>query len=194
VTCIVGLVHQGTVYMGGDSCGSDRHTYTDAQGHKVFASGEHLIGCTGTFRLIDLLRRRLSVDPPREGVDPEDYIRGDFLDAAVKVFDDHGYLESKSGVKSFCGAFLIGWRGSLWEVQDDLSVIAIPPWGHAVGSGNEAARGALWSCRGAEPASRVHRALRAAEAIVTTVRGPHRVWKIQAGKVTEVAFASREDG
>lgn len=187
MTCIVGLVHHGAVYMGGDACGSNGHTYTAVHNEKVFTSGEHLMGCTGTFRLIDLLRFHLSVDPPREGADPQRYARVELLCAVKKLLDTHDYLQRKDGVASFEGPFLVGWRGLLWEVQCDLSVIATPPEGYSVGSGGSVARGALYATRGeADPVRRVFEALGAAEAVVTTVRRPFRVWRLDGGVVEEL--------
>jgi len=182
MTCIVGLVDQeGAVWMGGDSCGSNGHTYDAAQGHKVFAQGQTVIGCTGSFRLIDLLRYRLDLRAPREDEEPDRYIRCDFLEALKATFQAHGYLQTKDGLWSFCGPFLVGWRGHLWHVQGDMSVISTQPWGDAVGSGCVAASGSLYTTRelfAERPERRVLMALEAAEAVVTTVRGPHRIYRL----------------
>lgn len=190
MTCIVGLVDQdGAVWMGGDSCGSNGYTYNTTQGHKIFARGESVIGCTGSFRLIDLLRYRLDVRAPREADEPDRYIRCDFLEAVKSTFNSHGYLASEDGVWSFCGPFLVGWRGRLWQVQNNFSVISPPPWGDAVGSGCVAASGSLYTTRemfSDRPDLRVRMALEAAEAVVTTVRGPHRIYKLSTSGVEEV--------
>lgn len=93
MTCIVGVVHDGAVYMGGDSCGS---------------SGTH---AGSSWRALSLLWR--------------------MGEAA---------------------------RASLYTTQHRIT----------------------------DPVQRVRLALEAAEAVVTTVRPPHRVWRLEGGQVEEV--------
>ncbi len=65
MTCIVGLVHEGVVYMGGDSAATSSAylNQTILATEKVFRNGEFLIGAAGSERASLLLRHSLS--PPR---------------------------------------------------------------------------------------------------------------------------------
>lgn len=56
LTCIVGMTHKGKVYIGADSLGSNGFTQSIRKESKVFKNGEFLIGCTSSFRMIDLLK------------------------------------------------------------------------------------------------------------------------------------------
>ena len=62
MTCIVGLVHEGVVYIGGDSAGVAGLSLTVRADEKVFQNGEFLMGFTTSFRMGQLLR--YSLKPP----------------------------------------------------------------------------------------------------------------------------------
>jgi hypothetical protein len=51
VTAIVGLVHEGTVYIGGDSAGVSGYSMTVRADAKVFTVGPYLLGFTTSFRM-----------------------------------------------------------------------------------------------------------------------------------------------
>lgn len=172
MTCIVAVKKNGSVVMGGDSCGSDNYDWCTVGNPKVFRSGGFLIGCTTSFRMIDLLRYRLSVPLDRSSIGDEEFIRTDFIDSVIKCFSDGGFLENESGVLQG-GNFLVGYRGKLYEVQSDFSVLDCPDCGWSVGSGDIAARGSLYTTRDwDDPYARVRTALESAESIVPSVRGP----------------------
>ena len=51
MTCIVGLVENGVVYIGGDSSGVGGWNLMLRKDRKVFRVGEALLGFTSSFRL-----------------------------------------------------------------------------------------------------------------------------------------------
>ena len=69
MTCIVGVVDNGKVYMGGDSAGVGGLCIETRKQPKVFRNGDFLIGYTDSFRMGQLLQYKMS--PPR-------YFEGDF--------------------------------------------------------------------------------------------------------------------
>jgi hypothetical protein len=109
-----------------------------------------IIGCTGTFRLINLLHYGL--DPPKisEGFDRDRYMREDFIPALRKYFKNHGLVETRNGVESFQGPFMMGLDAHLYEVQSDFSVLPAPAYGASVGSGSGAASAVLYFCKKAK--------------------------------------------
>lgn len=172
MTCIVGIAREGKVYMGGDTCGSG-HSWQQVGNPKVFInSGQFLIGCTTSFRMIDLLHYELQVPEQKVGQSDDAYMRTAFIKAVRECFKEHGWL-AKSSDKNEGGNFLVGYKGKLYEVQDDFSVLNSPEEGMAVGSGEQSARGSLfttradWDCN-----KRVLQALEAAEAVAMGVKGP----------------------
>lgn len=157
--------------MGGDSCGSDYYSWVHVQNPKVFLVDRFLIGCCGSFRMIDLLRFSLKVDEQPSDQSDDAYIRTTFVTTLRKLLKDNGFMDGDGRDRG--GNFLLGYRGNLYEIQDDFSVLNAPQWGHAVGSGEQPARGSLyttkddWDCY-----ARLRKALEAAEATTPSVRGP----------------------
>jgi len=172
MTCIVGLVHKDKVYMGGDSCGSSVSSWTYVGNPKVFkVQNKFLIGCTSSFRMIDLLTHKLNVQ--REHPDDSDdlFMRTTFIEGVRNCLKEGGF--AKTSAPESGGNFLVGYNGKLYEVQGDYSILNCPDWGSSVGSGEGPARGSLWTTRNdKDPKKRVQIALEAAEAVVPSVRGP----------------------
>ena len=56
MTCIVGLVDNGKIYMGGDSAGVSNLDIRIRADQKVFKTGEFIMGFTSSFRMGDLLK------------------------------------------------------------------------------------------------------------------------------------------
>jgi hypothetical protein len=172
MTCIVGIAREGKVYMGGDSCGSG-YTWQQVGNPKVFVnSGMFLIGCTTSFRMIDLLHWELKVPEQKVGETDDCYMRTTFIKAVRSCFKDNGWMEKESG-KNEGGNFLVGYKGRLYEVQDDFSVLNSPVEGMAVGSGEQSARGSLYTTRKDwDSHKRILQALEAAENVAMGVKGP----------------------
>ena len=174
MTCIVGLVHEGVVYMGGDSAGVGGMSLTVRADEKVFQNGEFLMGFTTSFRMGQLLR--YSLKPPRRHPDDDihQYMVVDFINAVRECLKSGGYASKGNEVESG-GTFLVGYAGHLFTVDSDYQV-GIPEDGFAaVGSAEDIARGSLFATQGQEPRSRVLTALRSAERFNAGVRGPFHI-------------------
>lgn len=173
MTCIVGIAHKGRVYMGANSCGSTSSSWMHVTSAKLFrVDSRFMIGCCGSFRMIDLLHYSLEVDDHPEDVSDDAFMRTIFVDCVRECLRDGGMLETRNGAEQI-GNFLVGYRGHLYEVQNDNSVLNLAGWGHAVGSGELSARGSLWTTRGSwDCRKRILEALEAAEATTPSVRGP----------------------
>lgn len=168
MTCIVGVVDKNKVYMGGDSCGSNSASWQTVGNPKVFKVQDFLIGCTSSFRMIDLLAHNLNVERSHPKDSDDKFLRTTFIENVRKCLKDGGYGKDGQG-----GNFLIGYQGRLYEVQNDFSILNCSDWGSSVGSGEGPARGSLWTTRKEkDPKKRVMTALEAAEAVVPSVRGP----------------------
>ena len=175
MTCIVGLVHEAVVYIGGDSAGVAGLSLVVRADEKVFRNGDFLMGFTTSFRMGQLLRYKLY--PPRRHPDDRvvKYMVVDFIDAVRECLKAGGYA-SKEKETEQGGTFLVGYSGHLFTVDSDYQV-GIPEDGFAaVGSGEDIARGALFATQGqATPRDRVLTALRAAERFNAGVRGPFHI-------------------
>ena len=174
MTCIVGVVNKNKIYMGGDSCGSNHSSWQTVGNPKVFAVQDFLIGCTSSFRMIDLLTHNLSVRRSHPDDSDDKFMRTTFIEGDRSCLKEGGYGKDDEG-----GNFLVGYYNKLYEVQNDFSILNCPEWGSSVGSGQGPARGSLWTTRKEkDPKKRVMTALEAAEAVVPSVRGPMLVLNI----------------
>lgn len=84
MTCIVGLVHGDTVYMGADSAGVSGLDLRLRKDSKVFLRGEFVMGFTTSFRMGQLLQHKFVPPQILDGVDPYDYMPA-FIDSVFEV-------------------------------------------------------------------------------------------------------------
>ena len=182
MTCIVGYVENSKVYIGGDSAGVDPYRFhiQSRNDEKVFTNGEMIFGFTTSFRMGQLLRYKFVLpdhDPRHEDLK---YLCSDFMDAVLKCFKDNEYAIVKEGVAQG-GTFLIGYRGHLYQIQDDFQVSSIKTPFDAVGCGDAFALGAMRIlCENPKmsPEEKVTKALQVAEEMSAGVAGPFNVVSI----------------
>jgi hypothetical protein len=180
MTCIVGLVQNDIVYMGGDSAGVGGWNLTIRKDRKVFRNGDFLIGGTSSFRMLQLLHHAFTPPVYDPAIDIEKFMATTFIDAIRQCFKDGGYAKKTNEEESSGGQFLVGFRGHLFDVQSDYQVQEALDGYDAVGAGLEVAIGSLYtSCPTQEviiaPRRRVAMALEAAQHHNAGVRGPFYV-------------------
>lgn len=180
MTCIVGLVHEGSVWVGGDSAGVAGYSITTRADEKVFRRGPFVMGFTSSFRMGQLLRYKLKVPtalPSTYHADPDKWMATTFVDAVRKCLKDGGYAR-KTNEEERGGTFIVAQDSNLWEIHGDYQV-GRPASGYtAVGCGEDIALGALHLAtreRDPEPQSVVEWALDAAVAHSAGVCGPYTV-------------------
>lgn len=165
MTCIAALVEKGKVYMGADSAGVAGYSIRVRSDSKVFRTGgdpEMLIGVCGSFRVRDLLR--YSFDPP--AINTEDltaYMVREFVEAVRVLMHNAGVAVKEDNVEDIPAAFIVGFQGRLFTIEDDYQVGETPEPYAAVGCGDDIALGALYATEGSRlaPRERVLRALKA---------------------------------
>lgn len=169
VTAIVGLIHNGRVYLGGDSAGVSGWSMTVRADSKVFRNGPYVMGFTSSFRMGQLLRYAL--DPPAPGADLDRFMATTFIDAIRTCLKDGGYAK-KNSEQEEGGNFLVGVNGRLFNVGSDYQVGETADGYAAVGCGFEIALGVLYATTGMPPKKRIRLALDAAERHSAGVRLP----------------------
>jgi ATP-dependent protease HslVU (ClpYQ) peptidase subunit len=158
MTCIVGIVHKKTVYIGADSASVAGWTSRVTRLPKVFRRGPFLIGYTTSFRMGQLLEHALDVPPQGGEQDDMRYMVATFIEQVRALLKDRGVAKIESNAES-CGQFLVGYRARLYSVQSDFQVNEMADGFDAVGSGAEYALGALAALRGVPAVTRLKRAL-----------------------------------
>lgn len=159
MTCIVGVVEKGTVYIGGDSASVAGWTSRVTRLPKVFRRGPFLIGYTTSFRMGQLLEHALNV--PAQGAKERDdmrYMVTVFAEHVRQLLKERGVAKIEANAESG-GQFLVGYRGRLYSVQSDFQVNEMADGFDAVGSGAEYALGAIAALKGQPPVQRLKRAL-----------------------------------
>lgn len=136
MTCIVGLVRDGNVWIGGDRMGSDGQTKIKVTRPKVFHNGEFVIGYTQCFRLGQLLE--FAWKPPFQHTDLADveYLCGPFVDSVSDLIGAHDINIDGGPV------FMFAYRGNLYTIEGNMCVLRHEEY-HAIGSGYSEAHGAL---------------------------------------------------
>lgn len=173
MTCIVGLVDRGKVWLGGDSAGVAGLSLSVRRDEKVFRNADFLIGFTTSFRMGQVLRYAFT--PPKRHPDKDvmAFMVTDFVDAVRAALKAAGYARRDSEVESG-GTFLVGYEGRLFRIESDYQV-GDPGEFDACGCGEDIARGALFATKDVADAEvRLGVALHAAEAFSAGVRGPFR--------------------
>ena len=181
MTCIVGLVDNGKVYMGGDSAGVGGYDLTIRADQKVFRNGDFLMGFTSSFRMGQLLRYKLS--PPKLHSDDDlyQYMVVQFAEAVRTCLKDGGYAQNDKG-EEHGGTFLVGAKGRLFSIHGDYQVGEPQDPFYAVGCADNIALGAMYATqgKGMNPEERVRLALQAAERYSAGVRGPFAIECLEA--------------
>ena len=177
MTCIVGLIHNGVTYIGGDSLGSNGYSKTVRQDKKVFKlkdTDSAILGYTSSFRMGQLLMYASGLIDKRDepNIDHE-YLVTQFIPNVTNLFENGGYGKNSSGEKKG-GIFLLGYKDSLYKIESDYQV-GIPTLDYdACGCGEDYALGSLHSTEGTEltPQERIFKALQAAQEFSVGVQAP----------------------
>lgn len=176
MTCIVGLVDKGDVYIGGDSAGVAGLSLSIRADEKVFGNGPFIMGFTSSFRMGQLLRYKFS--PPAQTVHQDDmeYMVTSFIDACRTCFSQNGFGDKDATVG---GSFLVGYKGVLYTIEGDYQVGKLHAPFDAVGCGSDLALGALYATEGQPAEKRINLALQAASTFSAGVSPPFVVLRLE---------------
>jgi len=172
MSCVVAIIQDGVIYMGGDSLAiDDDSNQTLVKDEKVFyktvgKKSKMLMGFVGNYRIGNMMKhifwcpKRLSNDTT------EQYIYDRFI-AALK--------DAVKGEKFDDTSLLLGYEKNLYVIEDDFSVICpVSPY-TAIGHGAPYALGALsvLFSFGTTPQMKIEMALTAASEHSAAVKPPY---------------------
>jgi ATP-dependent protease HslVU (ClpYQ) peptidase subunit len=189
MTCIVGLVHDGDVYIGGDSAGVAGLSISIRADEKVFGNGPFIMGFTTSFRMGQLLRYKLS--PPAQTVHQSDmeYMVTSFIDSCRQCFAGNGFGDKDA---TMGGNFLVGYKGKLYNIEGDYQVGVPKSPFDAVGCGSDLALGAMYATEGLKPEERINAALAAASTFSAGVAPPFIILKLEGENKTKAKSKPRK--
>ena len=179
MTCIIGLVENGKVYIGGDSAGCADGEIRATKIAKVFRNGNFLIGYTTSFRMGQLLQYQLDVPGQVESIPDGAYMVCTFVEAVRKLFTDYGFARIDSNEES-AGKFLVAYRGHLYCVESDYQVQENLDGFEVIGAGRSYALGALKVLETLElsPTERILKALQVSAYFSDSVMEPFKILSI----------------
>ena len=180
MTCIVGIIDEKNVWVGGDSAGSANNLLIIRKGSKVFKNKEYLIGFSGSFRMGDVLRYEFK-PPTCPTKQINRFIINKFVPELKETLRKTGALSTtESNVDTGLGGILIAVNGKLFSIHSDFQVGESADGFEALGSGNQIALGALSATANFEMDSRTRMkyVLEAAEKHSAYVRRPFTIMKI----------------
>jgi hypothetical protein len=162
--------------MGADSAGVGGRDYVIRKDPKVFIKNQMLFGFTTSFRMGQLIQNSLKIPEHSVNVDDFTYLTSTFIDAVLECFREKAFAKIENNT-AHGGQFLLGYRGSIYEVETDFQV-GIPSLPYeACGCGADYAKGAMHILLPTKmtPKDKIVKALETASAFSNGVFPPYRV-------------------
>lgn len=172
MTCIIGFADpkDKKIYIGGDSAGVSGYSVQVRADEKVFRNGPFIMGFTTSFRMGQLLRYVFEPPAQAEGVEDYKYMVATFIPAVKKCFDDGDFEKG--------GEFILGYKGSLYEVSSDFQVAKMLDNIASVGCGAKIALGAMHALTHLYPKERILKSLEITTYLNAGVRPPFIIEEI----------------
>lgn len=140
MTAIIGFTKNNKVYMAGDRAASSQEFSQEITHPKIFIKGKVLIGYTTSFRFGDILEYHLKIPKSNKKLLPRAYVVKKLVPAIRAALVANNYIADSANEDS--GTALIGYKGSLFILQSDWSIVEHSNNIQAVGSGWSVALGA----------------------------------------------------
>ena len=189
MTCIVALIHENKVLLGGDSAASDDKSGIIFQrtDPKVFKVGQFGIGFVDSFRMGQILQYNWTppIYKPTAGFKNLDkFMRTKFIESVKETFQEQGYGRFGNNAPEDGdegGVFIITVQGSgrIFTMDTDFHIGEVDVSFMAEGSGQQLALGSLYSTGLIKtPRKRVRMALEAAAKFNMNVRPPFTIIEV----------------
>jgi ATP-dependent protease HslVU (ClpYQ) peptidase subunit len=177
MTCIVGLVDKGKVWIGGDTAADGEGDRSPWKNSKVFKKDDFIFGYAGSFRFGQLIEHAFEIPSKLEGQSDMCYLVTTFSDSLITTLQNANFLaEDKTELPDHSG-FLMGYHGVLYEFQEDFT-FGVPAKNYmAIGSGGSYAIGAVHALIGTNqtPKTIITKALDAATMYCGGVMEPYNI-------------------
>lgn len=173
MTCIVGIAHEGNVYIGGDRSAVDGWNKFTSEESKVFRVDEVLIGTCGSHLVTQAMKYELELSRLQGQAETDmHYLVTVFAKEVRKLIAGLTTKRDDDGEAAFSGGALFGYRGNLYRLSSNCQVDYFNRRFDAIGSGAPFALGAVAASGLQEPVKIIHQALRIASELCCDVWGP----------------------
>jgi ATP-dependent protease HslVU (ClpYQ) peptidase subunit len=143
MTCIIAWIDKDKgAIVAGDRRGSDGWTGSKYKAPKVFKNNDFIMGYTTSFRMGQLLEH--TWEPPKrmENETDQHYVYVTVVNSFRELFNKNGFGNKDNGEETG-GNFIMAYKGKLYEVQPDYSIIEDENDILSVGCGENIAFGTL---------------------------------------------------
>lgn len=184
MTCIVGLKHDGKVYLGCDSLMTDNVTNQVNKFPKILKKDNFLFGVAGYLRTLDLINYKLVIKPQDTKQTDLEYLCTDFTDSLIALFNDNYHIQSADDGKRQVSEILFGYRGELYLLDGYFQIVQMKDHYDAIGSGRDFALSAMATIQSIDliksmkPETQITKALEVSAKFCPTVCKPFKVMSI----------------
>ena len=176
MTCILGIEHEGKVWIGSDSFLGTDTTRDVMDRPKWFWKGPLLLAYSGDCRSAQVIEHSPNFRVFRKSDTEDSYLITVVAEGIRKRLGRVAAVKTTQSVESSQAEFIMAFRGKLYTVQEDLSIIRSKHGYVASGAGQEFALGALAALYGdVAPEECMRRALEAAGKHSSQVCAPYHV-------------------
>lgn len=143
--CVIGLKHDGKVFIGADSASSitwsgSQRMLPEGRG-KVFKNGNAIFGVVGDCRVAQVVRYNFSMPDRGEKETIHNYMNKTFIEALMDCLVNANCAKKSDNVSTMSGYMLIGYDGELFMLYADFYLGYITENYISFGSGEDLALG-----------------------------------------------------
>ncbi len=171
MTCIVAVTDGKNICMGADSVGAAGNHLIIRKDVKVFKNKNMLFGYTSSFRMGQILRFKFKIPKHPKNIDIYKYMCTIWIDSVRKCLKENGYTHVHNNEETI-GVFLVGYKGRIFHIDNDLQVGENIYLYDACGCGERYALGSLATSKSIHMDYKVKKALEVAEQFNGAVRRP----------------------
>lgn len=133
MTAIVGFTKKGNVYIGCDSQGTGS-TKSQLTNKKIFRNKDFIMGYTSSYRFGQILEYNFVPPIRKKQLTDLQYLVTAFIPELRKVLEEQKYTASNE--KGESGVALLGYKGKLYQLQSEFSLLENKKGYSSVGSGS----------------------------------------------------------
>lgn len=147
------------VFIGADSLGSNGWTSRPSSSSKIWKKAGFIFGISGSYRVGQAIRYQFYPPSHENHISTDDYMYDIWLRALTQTMRTNGAMTVDKENFSMDASLLVGYRGRLFTLQADFSMIEQADGLHAIGAGYEVCLGALLALDGKKPRARLVQAM-----------------------------------
>jgi len=177
MTCIIGIEHEGDVYIAVDSMSSNGHNSDVILHKKVFRVGPFLIGYTTSFRMGQILEHSLLVREQTTEESDYHYMVVAFVEAVRTALKEFGFTTIDNNNETG-GDFIVGYKDAIYAIESDFQVNRSARGIKTCGAGESYALAAMMALQDLPIKKRLREALTIASELSVFVTKPFYIEKL----------------